>query len=30
MNAVEFVALAISIGLFAYLIAALFKPEWFS
>ncbi len=30
MNAVEVVALLISIGLFGYLVAALFKPEWFS
>jgi K+-transporting ATPase KdpF subunit len=30
MNATEFVALLVAIGLLAYLLIALLKPEWFS
>jgi K+-transporting ATPase KdpF subunit len=30
MNATELIALVLSAGLFAYLTAALLKPEWFS
>jgi K+-transporting ATPase KdpF subunit len=30
MNAAEWVALLVAIGLLAYLMVALLKPEWFS
>jgi K+-transporting ATPase KdpF subunit len=30
MNGVEIVALVLSLGAFAYLAAALLKPEWFA
>jgi K+-transporting ATPase KdpF subunit len=29
MSAVEFVVAVVSVGLFAYLVVAMFKPEWF-
>jgi K+-transporting ATPase KdpF subunit len=29
MTGVEWIALAIAVALFAYLVAALLKPEWF-
>jgi K+-transporting ATPase KdpF subunit len=30
MNATEVVALLVAVGLLAYLLVALLKPEWFS
>jgi K+-transporting ATPase KdpF subunit len=30
MNGVELAALVIAVALWAYLVAALLKPEWFS
>ncbi|HEV2948205.1 MAG TPA: K(+)-transporting ATPase subunit F [Gemmataceae bacterium] len=30
MNATEFVALLVAVGLLGYLLVALLKPEWFS
>jgi K+-transporting ATPase KdpF subunit len=30
MNGSELVALVLSVGLMAYLVAALLKPEWFA
>ena len=30
MSAVELIGLLVSLGLFAYLSAALLKPEWFA
>jgi K+-transporting ATPase KdpF subunit len=30
MNATEFVALLVALGLLGYLLVALLKPEWFS
>jgi K+-transporting ATPase KdpF subunit len=30
MNATEWVALLVAIGLLGYLLVALLKPEWFS
>ncbi len=30
MNGTELIGLALSLGLFLYLTAALLKPEWFS
>jgi K+-transporting ATPase KdpF subunit len=30
MSATEFIALLVAIGLLAYLLVALLKPEWFS
>jgi K+-transporting ATPase KdpF subunit len=30
MSAVELIGLVLSIALFAYLLVALLKPEWFS
>ena len=30
MNATEFVAFLVAVGLLGYLLVALLKPEWFS
>jgi K+-transporting ATPase KdpF subunit len=30
MDVMEFLALAVSVGLLAYLVVALLKPEWFA